>query len=430
MCTTHKPVVTVSLLTDSVGRLKSRGKEYIEDVQTHVAFQGNIIIKKKQFIGGDLPEVAGYLGNSTALKESGHCDLNLIILMSNYAASTLGQCDISHSIVQACHRLQQIAESVPTYVIYGGPGDMWRHVVSSGEQICFETKTQRIRELLASSGNVKVMSGVDDFRAFFVPSDLDHIGHIKGVARHKAIQWMTKQLMDASNYFCQVMKPNMQNGLAPVEDPLATKHALIGFTPLPQVPIPDDWLPRTLSNARPHVFLLSGPDRKCAAQQEAAENMFKQLGWEPKLVWGIQSDVQLPHRRSHWAWACCFLPKLIQIIAASTCNDDEVLLLGEESCWPTNSCTPQLVREWMKDAQRQGYQGMWIGACGGMRLVALVAATCGGTHAGTTLVVAVLAEKALAIRQTVSGGASQRAAPLPFSSQRILMVQAHVHVHH
>ena len=178
---------------------------------------------------------------------------------------------------------------------------------------------------------------------------------------------MAKQVMDASNDLRQVMQTIMQNGLAPIEDPLATKHALIGFAPLLQVPIPADWLPRTLSNQRPHVFLLSGPDRKCAAQQNAAENMFQQLGWEPMLVWGIGRDVQLPHPRSHWAWACSFLPKLIQIIAASTCSEDEVVLLGEDSCWPTHACTPQLVRAWMEEALSQGYQGMWIGACGGMR---------------------------------------------------------------
>ena len=57
----------------------------------------------------------------------------------------------------------------------------------------------------------------------------------------------------------------------------------------------------------------------------------------------------------------------MQIIAASTCSDDEVVLLGEDSCWPTTSCTPQQVRAWMEDALQQGYQGMWIGACGGMR---------------------------------------------------------------
>ena len=104
------------LLTDSVGRLKSKAKDYIHEAQTRVASQGNIIILKEQFTGGDLPEVAAYFDGC-----SGPCDLNLLILMSNYAASTLGRPGISDPMVRACHRLQKVAESVPAYVIYGGP---------------------------------------------------------------------------------------------------------------------------------------------------------------------------------------------------------------------------------------------------------------------------------------------------------------------
>ena len=113
--------------------------------------------------------------------------------MSNYAAKTLGQPGITDPMVRACHRLQKVTESVPTYVIYGGPGEMWPNVVRCGGQDCFDTKAHYIRELLASSGHIKVNSGKDDFRAFFDISDLDDIGHIRGLARDKAIQWMTKQ---------------------------------------------------------------------------------------------------------------------------------------------------------------------------------------------------------------------------------------------
>ena len=349
------------LLTDSVGRLKSKAKEYIHEVQDRVAPR-NIIISKKIFQGDDLPEIVAYLE-----KDDSPCDLNLIILMSNYAANTIGQHGISDPMVRACDRLQEATESVPTYVIYGGPSEMWVNVVNCGGKDSFDTKAKHIRELLASSGHLKVQSGADDFRTFFAISDLDNIGHIKGLARDKAIKWLAKQVMDASNDLCQVMQLNVQPGLASVEDSLATKFALIRFPPLNQVKLPAAWLLRTLSNERPHVFLLSGPDEKCKAQQNAASNMFEQLGWEPKPVWGIGRDVELPHPRSHWAWACSFIPKLIQIIAASNCGDDEVVLLGEDSCWPTTSCTPQQVRAWMEDALRQGYQGMWIGACGGMR---------------------------------------------------------------
>ena len=52
--------LTVRLLTDSVGRLKSKAKDYIHEVQTRVASQGNLIVLHKRFSGGDLPEIAGY----------------------------------------------------------------------------------------------------------------------------------------------------------------------------------------------------------------------------------------------------------------------------------------------------------------------------------------------------------------------------------
>ena len=190
---------------------------------------------------------------------------------------------------------------------------------------------------------------------------------MRDCAREKAIEWLTKEVTDASNDLFQDMHPNVQDGLAPVENPLAIKCAMRGLPLLPQVEIPADWRVCTLSNERPHVFLLSGPDEKCAAQQEAACTMFGKLGWEPKLVWGIRSDVTLPHPRSHWAWACAFLPQMKQLIAASNCSEDDVVLLGEDSCWPTTSCTPKQVRDWMDDTRQRGYQGMWIGACGGMK---------------------------------------------------------------
>ena len=44
--------LTVRLLTDSVGRLKSQAKDYIHEVQTRVASQGNKIILKDHFTGG------------------------------------------------------------------------------------------------------------------------------------------------------------------------------------------------------------------------------------------------------------------------------------------------------------------------------------------------------------------------------------------
>ena len=142
---------------DSVGKLKSRGKSkgvYINDVQKRVLKEYRIVIRDKIFSGYDLPQAADFLDACTR-----DCDLNLLIFMSNYVADSLEQPDISDGMVQACRRLQKVAERVPTHVIYGGPGEMWRDVVNRDVAKRFDTKTQQIRELLAKSGLIKVSSG-------------------------------------------------------------------------------------------------------------------------------------------------------------------------------------------------------------------------------------------------------------------------------
>ena len=50
----------VRLFTDSIGRLNSKSKEYIDDVRTLVGSADRIVVFKVQFTGGDLPQVAAY----------------------------------------------------------------------------------------------------------------------------------------------------------------------------------------------------------------------------------------------------------------------------------------------------------------------------------------------------------------------------------
>ena len=200
--------MTVRLLVDSIGRLK-KGKEYINEVQTRVASQGITIIETEIFSGGDLPEIAAYFEKDDCHpyvnSNSRPCDLNLIILMSNYAANTLRHNGISETMVEACCCLQKVAKSVPTYVIYGGPGEMWKNVVEQRGVKRFDTKAQQIRDRLASSGYINVKSGAEEFRGLFDISDLDYIGHILGPARGQAVEWLAQQVMDAAHDRRQVM---------------------------------------------------------------------------------------------------------------------------------------------------------------------------------------------------------------------------------
>lgn len=89
--------------------------------------------------------------------------------------------------------------------------------------------------------------------------------------------------------------------------------------------------------------------------------MLQRLGFSTLFVAGIDGSFLLPHPRTHWAWALAFLPKVILLCGCSGLNDDDAVLLAENSCWPTNCCTPPRVREVLHQAAAAGALGSWIG---------------------------------------------------------------------
>ena len=112
------------LLTDAVGRLKSKAKDYIHEVQTRVASQGNLIILHKRFSGGDLPEIAGYF--DSPLNSSIPCDVNLIISIpwGNKSSQMIW---LAHAIV--CRRSPRVSRSMPFMEVQERCGQMWSGVV-------------------------------------------------------------------------------------------------------------------------------------------------------------------------------------------------------------------------------------------------------------------------------------------------------------
>ena len=384
----------IGILTDSIGALNSKTKIYVTTaVRELVRSLLNVdLIFHEKFPGGDLPEAANFFDRGGSDKR---CDVYLIVMMSNYAATTSSQHGIGEDIVQACLRLQKVAESVPIYIVYGGPGDMWELVRSQGMQGVerFHAKTSSIRELLGRSGRIRLNSGISDFRASFSREDLDYLGHIKGVAREKAITWFSWLIRKVSDHIFQTQKmekvqdspSKMQHGSQCADScqgtsPTASPHSLPatvvrkfemhGLDPMYTLPGPlhERDCVRTLSDEKPNVFLLAGPDERCARHQEAACEMFTKLGWDPRLIWGIPSWLKVEHPRSHWAWVLALLPRVWYMIQASkNCTDGDVVLIGEDSCWPTHMCTPKVVRDLMEEAASKGFSGIWLGAAGSMK---------------------------------------------------------------
>ena len=202
----HERPLRVGVVSDSIGGLKSKGKTFVMTaVREKVRSQYNVeIMFHERFAGGDLPEVVNFFDRGGS---SEPCDVYLIVLMSNYVvgeiiSGKLSQPDIiSEDIVEACRRLQKVAESVPIYCVYGGPGDMWELVAREGMQERFDAKTNLIRQHLARSGRIKVDSGINDFRAFFrKEEDLDYMGHILGSARERAINWFCWMIRKVSEH--------------------------------------------------------------------------------------------------------------------------------------------------------------------------------------------------------------------------------------
>ena len=87
-------------------------------------------------------------------------------------------------------------------------------------------------------------------------------------------------------------------------------------------------------------------------------------GFRPHFVNGIEESFHLPFPRTHWAWTLSFLPKVCMLCHWHGMNKKDAVILAENSCWPTDRCTPVRVREVLCDSVAHGAVGSWIGYCG------------------------------------------------------------------
>ena len=99
-------------------------------------------------------------------------------------------------------------------------------------------------------------------------------------------------------------------------------------------------------------------------QADACTRMFQMQGFNPLLLNGIEASFPLPHPRTHWAWALAYLPKVLMLCEWYAMHDKDAVILAENSCWPTDRCTPARVRDVLRDALAAGASGSWIGYTG------------------------------------------------------------------
>ena len=119
-----------------------------------------------------------------------------------------------------------------------------------------------------------------------------------------------------------------------------------------------------LSRDSPTVCILPTAAQDVQRQTMSCRRMFHAQGFGTQLVHGIEKSVELPHPRTHWAWALAFLPKVCMLCRWHGLAKTQGIILAENSCWPTDSCTPARLREVLEEAVAHGTSGSWIGYCG------------------------------------------------------------------
>jgi hypothetical protein len=140
---------------------------------------------------------------------------------------------------------------------------------------------------------------------------------------------------------------------------------MVGISPLP--PLASlSFVPPVfpLSGYKPTVFILTTSGQEVKTQTNACRAMFHSLGFGTTPLIGIEASFSLPHPRTHWAWALVFLPKVRMMCHWHGLKKTDAIVLAENSCWPTDRCTPARLQEVLDGVVAQGSVGAWIGYTG------------------------------------------------------------------
>ena len=99
--------------------------------------------------------------------------------------------------------------------------------------------------------------------------------------------------------------------------------------------------------------------------------------WRPIVVYGLKPDDSPPKAwkigcLASVAWQAALMPKILHFVRQHL-RPEELLIVAEDSVWPTDACTPTLVSKLHDQGwgDRNGPYGLWLGAARGPHNVEL-----------------------------------------------------------
>lgn len=116
-----------------------------------------------------------------------------------------------------------------------------------------------------------------------------------------------------------------------------------------------------VDNAEGTVLVCTSGDKLTEAQTRVTCQMLHSLGWRPHVITGIAREAMPPKKwkigcRATFAWYAALMPQILA--CAGALGKDECLMVAEDSCWPSDSLTPQRVHD---ELQKRG-KALWLAA--------------------------------------------------------------------
>ena len=309
------------------------------------------------------------------------------------------------------------AHNVATLVVFGGHPSIWPYTKPLAKQKEYLKIQQDILnefkkfQVHAYTGCEPIFSG----GLWKFTDQVDHMGHILGTSREEAVEWLQSVLRYQHGSHALPAPPGqptpqptvsatplpLPGRVQPQPMELQLADAAAGPPKNPQLNLQDivlqelqqmqprsdkqevfeyvkkSWTNQTepfLCNVRSpgepfsHTVLIctSGTERTQNQTSNALQWM-TYLGFRPFVVHGLKPTDHPPKKwkvgcKASMAWHSVLMPKIIHFVRQHL-RPGELLLVAEDSVWPTDQCTPQRVKK--EYGNPLGPYGLWLGASRG-----------------------------------------------------------------